>query len=42
MADALTAVSDLTLKSLRERGLVAADKPVEIVPIGAGCALIMK
>ena len=34
-ADAITAVSDETLDSLRERDLVRADLPVEIIPIGA-------
>jgi glycosyltransferase involved in cell wall biosynthesis len=34
-ADAITAVSDETLDSLRERDLVRADQPVEIIPIGA-------
>ena len=34
-ADALTAVSAQTLDSLRQRALLPAAKPVEIVPIGA-------
>ncbi|MFM2294053.1 MAG: hypothetical protein RLZZ350_466 [Verrucomicrobiota bacterium] len=34
-ADALTAVSDETLATLRQRGLLRANLPVEILPIGA-------
>jgi hypothetical protein len=34
-AEALTAVSDETLKSLRTRGLVRDGMPIEIIPIGA-------
>ena len=34
-ADAVTAVSQGTLDGLRERGVLRADVPVEIVPIGA-------
>lgn len=34
-ADALTAVSDDTLKSLRERGLIRNSLPTETIPIGA-------
>lgn len=37
-ADALTAVSDMTLDSLRSRHLVRAGIPVEIIPIGADAA----
>lgn len=33
--DALTAVSEETLASLRERGLIRSNLPIEIIPIGA-------